>query len=187
MVCAGWLVGRGPLAAPVGLRPRGRRGLLVQPRTIVALTGILLAGVVLVYGIWQPLRSADADGAATAAAEAGQLGQALADERGAVSDFTVSLTAREHLADFELGAGEKQEAVATLRGAVSWQAGNPYAWIALGCVQMKVGPDSSAAASFHRAVGLFYAYPPVDDLFNEATTKARSASYERAELQLCGP
>ena len=60
LLCAGWLAGRGPLAATVGRRPEGRVSLVQRPGAGALITG--LAAVALIGGwlMWQPLRSAQA-------------------------------------------------------------------------------------------------------------------------------
>jgi hypothetical protein len=173
MVCAGWLAGRGPLGAAVGLRPHARRTLLARPSTILAVTAILAVGIALAYGVWQPLRSADADAAAIAADESGQLGTALTDEQAAVSDFPVSLSALQHLSEFQNAAGQRSQAEATLERATREQPQNPASWYALGNYSMKIHEYKIAANAFHHAVELFYAYVPYQDSFNAAVAKSQ--------------
>jgi hypothetical protein len=173
MVCAGWLAGRGPLNAAVGLRPHARRNLLARPSTILAVTGVLVVSIALAYGVWQPLRSADADGAAIAAEASGQLGTALADGQSAVSDFPVSLTALQDLADFQEAAGQRSQAEATLARATREQPQNPASWLALGGYSMTIHDYQVAANAFLHAVDLVYAYVPYQDDFNEAVAKGQ--------------
>jgi tetratricopeptide (TPR) repeat protein len=173
MVCAGWLAGRGPLGAAVGLRPRARRTLLARPSTILAVTGILAVSIALAYGVWQPLRSADADGAAIAADASGRLGTALADGQAAVSDFPVSLSALQYLSDFQEAADQPSQAEATLERATREQPQNPASWLALGRYSMTIHEYRVAATAFLHAVDLFYAYVPYQDLFNEAVAKSQ--------------
>ncbi len=69
LLCAGWLAGRGPLAAPVGRRVDGRTGepavgwrdaVLQRPGAGALVTALLGFSLLGAWVLWQPLRSAQA-------------------------------------------------------------------------------------------------------------------------------
>ena len=74
LLCAGWLAGRGPLAAPVGRLDRSRR-LSRTPTAAVAIASIVVIALAAVWVTVQPLRSSEADSAALAAAIRGNAGR----------------------------------------------------------------------------------------------------------------
>jgi hypothetical protein len=132
LLSAGWLAGRGPLAATnrggdAKPAPLGNR-----PGTIFALTGLLVAGLALAWVIWQPLRAADADNAAISALAQGNAAAALANARSAAAQDPLSLLPRQELAVIFSDLREPGPARAELVEATTVQPGNPAAWSALG-------------------------------------------------------
>jgi hypothetical protein len=136
LVCAGWLAGRGPLAAPVGVAPT-RRPVLQRPAAgaaVTALVALVLAGA---WGIWQPLRSADALASSVSAAASGSTARAFTDAREAARLDPVSIQPLQILASLYAGAGDLASARAELVDATRRQPENPQSWLWLGQFELQ--------------------------------------------------
>jgi len=149
LICAGWLAGRGPLSAPVGMRPRGGRR--ASPLISVAITGAVLLSVLLAWAIWQPLRAADAEAAAAAALGRGQLGVAIADAGAAAGEWPVSAEPVLELAAIYEGAGDLRATRSELLEATRREGGDPQTWFQLGSFELAHGRPRAAAAALGRA------------------------------------
>jgi hypothetical protein len=155
LICAGWLAGRGPLAAGAGAgagagapgRPAAAgtaQRLLARDRfslrrerlrdagpVRLAVAGAVIAGALLAaWTQWQPQRSEDARQRALERVGRDERG-ALASAKLAVSRDPLSPLALFTLADVEQAVGEPAQAHATLQRAVREQPSNPQTWLAL--------------------------------------------------------
>jgi hypothetical protein len=131
LVCAGWLAGRGPLAAPVGIAPT-RRPILQRPGVGAAVTALVAFGLIAAWTIWQPLRAANALSSSLNAAASGDTGQAFTDARNAARIDPVSIEPQQILASLYTGAGDLPAARAELVAATRRQPANPQPWLWLG-------------------------------------------------------
>jgi hypothetical protein len=147
LICAGWLAGRGPLAARTGARPARPRPL---PRSLAELGRgrALLAAVVLAAALlaawsqWQPQRSEAARQQALAQL-ARDPSRALASAKLAVSRDPLSAIALETLAEVQRVSGQPASASATLAQAVREQPSNPRTWLALGRYDLATNPRAA--------------------------------------------
>jgi hypothetical protein len=127
MLCAGWLAGRGTLAEPIGPAAHRRR-LLDAPGTAMVAVFIVTAAALAAWVIWQPLRSADADAAATTAALRGDTGAAIADARTAAASDPVSVDPLWELAAIYTALGNTEAAHRELTEATARQPSYPVTW-----------------------------------------------------------
>jgi hypothetical protein len=133
VLCAGWLAGRGPLGARVGLRPQPR-GLLSHPGIPAAVASVTVLALALAWAIWQPLRAIDADNAAAAAPTAAA---AFADARAAVAEDPVSVNALAVLGSLYLAAGNAPAARREFVLETRRQPHNFAAWRDLGTFDLQ--------------------------------------------------
>jgi hypothetical protein len=143
LVCAGWLAGRGPLAARVGRRAGARPSVLQRPGAgalVTALLGVALLGA---WVLWQPLRSAQA----LADAENRPAG-AFASARTAASRDPLSLEPLYLLSVLYEQAKQPTAARAQLLKAADLQPDNPLPWLWLGQLDITNGrlPEALGAA-----------------------------------------
>jgi O-antigen ligase/polysaccharide polymerase Wzy-like membrane protein/tetratricopeptide repeat protein len=140
LLCAGWLAGRGELAAPQQQHSAGPSVRFTLPRVgevrthapaLAIAAAAVIAALLAAWAQWQPQRSVDAS----------QRGLALLarDPRGAeasahagVSRDPLSAQALFTLATVEQASGNTASARATLLQAVRLQPSNPQTWLALG-------------------------------------------------------
>jgi hypothetical protein len=153
LACAGWLAGRGPLAAPVGRTAR-RRELLRSPSAAIAIASVVVIGLAAVWVTVQPLRSADATSAALAAAIRGDAATALTEARTAAAENPVSVEPLGVMAKVYVALGDQRAARRELADATSRQPSNPAVWDALGCYDLGQRNGTASAAELHRAVVL---------------------------------
>ncbi len=147
LICAGWLAGRGPLAARAGagaarVRPLPR-SLAELGRGRAMLAAIVLAAALLAaWSQWQPQRSEAARGQALAQL-ARDPSRALASAKLAVSRDPLSAIALETLAEVQRVSGQPAAARATLAQAVREQPSNPRTWLALGRYDLATNPRAA--------------------------------------------
>jgi len=150
LLCAGWLAGRGPLAPPSASAPPGRAALErplggARPgatrRALATLA--LLAGLVIAFSQWQPLRAEEKSEAALAMVGAGEERGARASAEAAVSADPLSLEALFTLSKVEGETGDSAGARATLARAVRLQPSNPQSWFELGRFDLKENPSAA--------------------------------------------
>ena len=152
LLCAGWLAGRGPIGEPVGTRPRTR--ITASPGMAAVLLGFVTIALLCCWAVWQPLRSADADGAALDAITAGHTSAAIADAKRAAAYDPVSVDPLFDLAAFYTAAGDLPAARAQLVEAVRRQPDNPQTLIELGELDLNNHQPLRALDSLHRAAAL---------------------------------
>jgi hypothetical protein len=131
LVCAGWLAGRGPLSAAVGVAEQ-HRPLAGRPGAILAVTALAAAAFVICWQIWQPLRSADADAASIGALIRGDARTALADARSAAAIDSVSTEPLFQLSAIYAALGDTARAHSEIAAAVRLQPDNPETYLRLG-------------------------------------------------------
>jgi hypothetical protein len=170
LVCAGWLAGRGPLAAPVARKPSR------APLRLAAVATLFAAAVFFAWTIWQPLGSADADQATLAALAAGNTNLALRDARTSSSRDPVSVEPLWNTAAIYGAAGREGQAHAALVRAVRLQPANPATWQQLGEYDLIAGHAAEASAVLQ--AGLYLA--PNDSETRSAMAQARSALHAPA-------
>jgi hypothetical protein len=150
LVCAGWLVGRGPLAERPG-RVEHRRRVSSQPLLGATIAGIIAVTLIAAWAVWQPLRSADADAAAITALTQGNTRQAFADAETAVARDPLSAAALWELSAIYSAAGDQSSARAELVKAVNLQPQNPATWRELGLYDIQQHQPQRALSVLQQA------------------------------------
>lgn len=140
LLCAGWLVGRGPLVDGRG-RPTAHSMYLGTLRNVDALRVIyavlaLAAGVAAAWAIWQPLRSTNAGERSLELLEQHNTEAALEEARRAHSLNPLSVEPYFELAAIETESGHRELASNTLENAVKLQPSNPQTWERLADYQL---------------------------------------------------
>jgi hypothetical protein len=172
LLCAGWLAGRGPLAAT----PRRRRAPLAAPawiaeedpgrsrrlaqraRHVGAVRAGLAAAAILAvllaaWAQWQPQRSEDARQEALTLLASNPAGARAAATR-AVSRDPLSAEALFTLADVQSVSGARSQARATLEKAVRMQPSNPKTWLELGRFELAAGRPAVALEALRATIYL---------------------------------
>jgi O-antigen ligase len=153
LLCAGWLVGRGPLAGSPG-EPRLQTLREIGPlRGGVALAVVVFA-LLAAWAEWQPQRSVDASNEALTLVEHGHPTAALAAAHTAVSRDPVSAEALLTLAAVQEGTRQTAAAAATYQHAVHLQPSNFKTWQALGEYDLRAGQPQASLAALEAAVYL---------------------------------
>jgi cytochrome c-type biogenesis protein CcmH/NrfG len=153
LVCAGWLAGRGPIAAPIG-RSGARRRLLDSPGVGAIALALVTLTLLYAWEIWQPLRSADDQAAAAAALQRGDANAAIADARTAAGVDPVDVASLWQLAAIYSGRGDNAGARRELQSATARQPQNPETWLQLGEFELQVHEPSRALGPLRRAAML---------------------------------
>lgn len=180
LVCAAWVAGRGPAAAPEpaaahgALPPRGRAGRGAASGRVAFATLAVAAGLAGAWALWQPQRSADAGDAALTALAAGRPQQAIADAQTAASRNPLSVDPLFTLAAAQSAAGRPAAARATLQRAVRLQPANSETWLRLGQFELQQG-------NARRALRLLGAAIYLDPRGPQA-----QAAYAQAQQQVAG-
>ncbi len=169
LACAGWLAGRGPLAAPVGRRP-GRAALLYRMGALAAITAVVAGAVIAGWLMWEPLRSAQA---ASAAIDSPTYAQALGDARTAANSNPLSVAPLFLLSDLYAGLHEGAAARAQLVDATRLQPENPQTWWQLGTFDLHAGRPRPALAELRRVLTLDQA--PLDTWRRQAAAEIPQA------------
>jgi O-Antigen ligase len=181
LLCAGWVAGRGPLAAgSAAAAPRGqaravtsaqdrppedpeRRWLggrvtvpslrAIGPARGAVAAAMVIATLLAAWAQWQPQRSVDASNEALALAQSSPL-RALRAAHTAVARDPLSAEALLTLAAIQQRAGEPAAARATYASAVHLQPSNPQTWQALGEYDLSTGNARGAVSALRAAVYL---------------------------------
>ncbi|MDQ6822331.1 MAG: O-antigen ligase family protein [Actinomycetota bacterium] len=167
LIAAGWLAGRGSLSEPVA-RPTAVSISLGRIAAVIALAALALSGA---WVIWQPLRSADADGAALAAQARGDGAAALTNARTAVASDPVSALALARLSAAYLGVGDTRSAHRELVHATEVQPSNPETWRWLAEYDLAHGLLGGAFTALHQALIL----DPYSTLVDQDVARAEAA------------
>ena len=160
LLAAGWVAGRGPLAAAPPRRTHGslserlRAGLHDRSRAISAAAVVLLA-VVAAWTVWQPQRSDTLGQDALATLEAGDVDGARKQAQAARDHNPLAVEPLFKLAQIEEQAHNRQiQARAALQQAVRLQPANPEPWIQLANFELRAGDAKAAETASRRAVYL---------------------------------
>jgi tetratricopeptide (TPR) repeat protein len=138
IIAAGWIAGRGPLAARedpsppprVGFAERVRAGFGERPRAIAATTVVVIA-LIAAWTAWQPLRAVNAGQDAIVSLERGDGARARSQALAAHHRNPLSIDPLIQLSTIESVQGRKNEARRALEQAVRLQPANPQSWLAL--------------------------------------------------------
>ena len=123
LVCAGWVAGRGPLDGAWLDRPLGPLWLRAT-----AAGGVAVVGLGLLWSIWQPLRSDQADDDAVGALARGDVPAALAATQRAQDRDPLSVDPLFERATILENQGRQAEANAVLQKAIRLQPSNAATW-----------------------------------------------------------
>jgi hypothetical protein len=150
LVCAGWLAGRGPVLEPVGVAAERKR-LSLRPTLGLATVALTALTVGAVWGIFQPLRSSDADSAAVSALVQGHAGAAITDARRAAAADPVSVEPLFILSEIYGAENDPARAREELVKATSLQPENPQTWSQLGAYDLAQHQPARALPELRRA------------------------------------
>jgi hypothetical protein len=123
LVCAGWVAGRGPLDAPERDRAPGALWMRLS-----AAGGVAVVGLALMWAIWQPLRSDQADADAVAQLAKGNVPAALAATQTAENRDPLSVDPLFERATILESRGQQAAAAAVLQTAIRLQPSNAQTW-----------------------------------------------------------
>ena len=151
LLAAGWLAGRGPIDEPIGRAPKPR-SLIASPGIAAAVLAIVAVTLLCVWQMWQPLRSADALSASTAALVRGDRATAIADARTAARVDPAAVDPLWQLAELDSGGGDQAAARREYLRAVGRQPENPQTWLALGEYELGRGQPGLALGPLQRAL-----------------------------------
>jgi hypothetical protein len=149
LLCAGWLTGRGPLAAPVGRRSEGRGSILQRPGAGALVTGLAAVALIGAWLMWQPLRSAQAMADAENHPET-----AFASAQTAANRDPLSINPLFLLSILYRGAHDTAAARAELVKATQVQPDNPQPWFWLGELDFNRHRFKESVAELQRGLSL---------------------------------
>jgi hypothetical protein len=150
---AGWLAGRGPLAAPVGRAAR-RRPIWQRPGAGALVTALVAIALLGAWTTWQPLRSANALSASLDDAARGDSGAAFTEARDAADLDPVSISPLQILAALYTRVGDPASARGELVQATRLQPKNSESWLSLGQFDLQRHQPQRAYGSLLRALRL---------------------------------
>jgi hypothetical protein len=166
VLCAGWVVGRGPLRARLE-RPEGppgpdatpwphasrlaRLGQRVPPLRALAVLTVVAIALAAAWTAFQPVRAVHAGDAAFDRLDQGQPEAAADIARIATERNPLSVDPLFELAAIEEASGRTQEAEAALARAVELQPANAEAWRRLGRLRLSTLNDPKGALSAFQA------------------------------------
>ena len=171
LLCAGWLAGRGPLAAPVGWL-RSRRSLLDRPGAVAIAAAVAVIALAGAWMQWLPQRSANQ---VNASVNAATNAQAFADARAAISSDPLALEPRFALAGLYQSVNDVPAARAELTDAVNTQPENPATWAQLGGLELQAGEPQQALAALRHVVELDHTSDPTTRTAAAQITQAQAA------------
>jgi hypothetical protein len=184
LVAAGFVAGRGPLAATGDDRPAtGLRQRLAErsPGRLAAAAGVLLASVLAAWAIWQPEAGDRAIGDALTLQDDGDFERALVKTEDARSANPLSADPLLVRASIETQADREADARETLEEAVLKFPGSPDTWYQLAAFQL--GTLDRPLEAGETVQGALYLDPlstPARELFLEARARARAKQLEAA-------
>jgi hypothetical protein len=176
LLCAGWLAGRGPLAAPVGWL-RSQRALLDRPGAVAIAAGVAVVALAGAWVQWQPQRSADQ---VVDAVEANSNAAAFAHARTAVASDPLAVEPRVQLASLYQSVNDVSAARAQLEAAVRSQPQNPATWAQLGALELQAKEPRQALPALQRVVALDHTSDPMT---RAAATQIAQAQTEIAQTR----
>jgi hypothetical protein len=185
MLCAGWLVGRGPVGDPLGERPpwsQTLRAATRSPLRIVAALAAVEIALVAAWATWQPQRAVGATDSALLAAEADRLPEARADVQRARKADPLSLAPLFAGATVELAAGDRSAARRLYQQAVAQQPSTPEPWLQLAQFELAHGDPRAALGALGPALYLDPRSPVVQRTYlfaSRAESERRAAAAKR--------
>jgi hypothetical protein len=166
VLCAGWVVGRGPLRARLE-HPEGapgpspppwpyasrlaRLGARVPPLRALAVGIVVAIALAAAWTAYQPVRAVHAGDAAFDRLDQGRPEAAAAEAQTAVERNPLSVDPLFELAAIEEARGRTQEAEGALERAVALQPANAEAWSRLGRLRLSTLDDAQGALSAFQA------------------------------------
>jgi tetratricopeptide (TPR) repeat protein len=188
VLCAGWLVGRGPLRArleaPDG-PPRAagpawphasrlaRLGSRLPPLRAAAVLGVIAIALAAAWTAYQPVRAVHAGDAAFDRLDQGQPEAAADIARIATDRNPLSVDHLFELAAIEQARGRAPEAERALQEAVELQPASAEAWRRLGQFQLDVKQDPDAALRSFQAA--YYLDPRAERSTSDVIEASRAA------------
>ena len=186
LVAAGWLAGRGPIAARSSIddhraqaqerSDRTRSRLALTPGRLAGATGIGVALLVAGFFVWQPLHSADSFGSAISAMGRGDAAAALADARSAADSDPVSVDPLWEQSAIYSALGNATAARSELVQATSLQPENPQTWLQLGEFDLQAHQLRLAVGELRTAHRLDLASGPISQQLGAARTALVNAT-----------
>jgi cytochrome c-type biogenesis protein CcmH/NrfG len=195
MLCAGWVAGRGPLAARLGeavvaaapepappaaarrTRPAsGRFAWLRSTESGPALAAVLVVVLALTasWAAYQPVRSAHAQDAAYDRLDAGQPAAAADIARLAVRRDPLSVDPLFQLSAIQQARGNLRDAQNALERAVHLQPANAETWRRLGRLRLSALHDTKGALNAFRAA--YFLDPASPQSVSDVIEAARAAA-----------
>ena len=161
LLCAAWVVGRGPLAARADTPPRRAFSWRRPPRVAgAAALAVLALAVVTSWAALQPVRSAHAEEEALDLAQLGKYDAADKKARRAAELNPLSVDPLFQLAYIDDARGDTQGAKRALEDATRLQPANVETWRRLGRYRLSVLDDPDGAVEAFRLA--FYLDPASD-------------------------
>jgi cytochrome c-type biogenesis protein CcmH/NrfG len=149
LLCAGWLAGRGPLAAPIGRRAGAHVSVRQRPAAGALVTGLVALALIGAWVMWQPLRSAQALADAENHPES-----AFASAQAAASRDPLSIEPLYLLSVLNQDTKNVAAARVQLVKATEVQPDNPQSWAWLGVLDFGRGRPREAIADMQRVLAL---------------------------------
>jgi hypothetical protein len=185
LVCAGWLAGRGPLAAPApahqasAQEPRAEhaRKQRLGPGRAAAALGVFAAALIAGWFVWQPLHSSDQVSAAIDAMTRGNPSSALAAAQSAANSDPVSVDPLWELAAIYSALGNPASSRTEYVKATQVQPSNALTWQQLGSFDLEAHHVRLALAELHTALKLDRTSPLTQQLLSQAQSQAASAQH----------
>jgi hypothetical protein len=153
LVCAGWLAGRGPLAATAP-SPESRTFDRMPLGRVAGAVAVLGATLIAAWFVWQPLHSSDQVSSAIDAMTRGDARAALADARGAADSDPVSVDPLWELSAIYSAVGDRAASRAELVKATGIQPSNAQTWQQLGSYDLQAHHPQLAMRELQRALRL---------------------------------
>ncbi len=153
LVAAGWLVGRGPLRAPVGWT-RARRPMRQRPGAGALVTVLVGVALLSAWLMWEPLHSGQE---VNAAVNAPTNAEAFAHARAAAASNPLSVAPLNELSTLYHGVKDDPAARAQLVKAIQLQPQNPQTWVTLSVFDLATGDFRQTIVAAQHALALDHA------------------------------
>ena len=153
LLCAGWLVGRGPTDEPIVRRTSPRLAVRQPWRIGLAVAAVAVAAVAA-WASWQPQRAVAEGSDALGTAEAGRFPQARAQIADAERTNPLSVDLLFQQAAIERADGNTAGARSALQESVRKQPANPATWLALAEFELSEGNRPQALSAVGSALYL---------------------------------
>jgi tetratricopeptide (TPR) repeat protein len=153
LLCAGWLVGRGPTDEPI-VRLKPPRVTVREPWRIGLALAAVAVGLVAAWTSWQPQRAVAEGSDALASAEALHFDQARAQIARAERTNPLSVDLLFQQAAIERADGNVAGARRVLEEAVRNEPANPATWLALAEFELSEGRKPQALSAVGSALYL---------------------------------